>query len=116
MSNAEGMTKSESRSAIGEETFWGIDGTPVAREDPPTLRVYDLVIRASGLFRHLSFVIRHFALTMSILAVASCNKIDWSQNTHVDPNGPVEVVIPEHGAYTGAFIDFGEEEDTVNLE
>src|SRR5258708_15114766 len=34
----------------------------------------------------------------------------------VDPNGPVEVVVPEHGAYTGAFMDFGDEEDDVTLE
>src|ERR1700737_4879636 len=34
----------------------------------------------------------------------------------VDPNSPVEVVIPEHGAYAGAFMDFGDEEDTVTLE
>src|SRR6201981_4107766 len=33
-----------------------------------------------------------------------------------DPNGPVEVAIPEHGAYTGAFMDFGDEEDDVTLE
>ena len=29
----------------------------------------------------------------------------------VDRNGPVEVVTPEHGAYTGAFMDFGDAED-----
>ena len=34
----------------------------------------------------------------------------------VDPNGPVEVVTPEHGAYTGAFMDFGDAEDDVTLE
>lgn len=34
----------------------------------------------------------------------------------VDPNGPVEIVLPERGAYTGAFIDFGDEEDDVDLE
>ena len=34
----------------------------------------------------------------------------------VDPNGPAEVAIPEHGAYTGAFMDFGDEEDDVTLE
>src|SRR5436190_23811141 len=28
----------------------------------------------------------------------------------------VDVVIPEHGAYTGAFMDFGDEEDDVTLE
>src|SRR5690349_20671308 len=52
-------------------------------------------------------------IAMSILGLASCKK---SPQAAVDPNGPVEVVIPEHGAYTGAFIDFGDEEDTVNLE
>jgi len=34
----------------------------------------------------------------------------------IDSNGPVEVVIPEHGAYTGAFMDFGDEEDDGSLE
>jgi len=34
----------------------------------------------------------------------------------IDVNGPVEIVIPEHGIYTGAFIDFGDEEDDVALE
>jgi len=53
-------------------------------------------------------------IAISILAFASCNKSERKQTT-VDPNGPVEVVMPEHGAYTGAFIDFGDEEDTVNF-
>ena len=34
----------------------------------------------------------------------------------VDPNAPVEVMLPEKGAYTGAFIDFGDAEDAVALE
>src|SRR5262249_42785998 len=33
-----------------------------------------------------------------------------------DSNAPVEVVIPQHGAYTGAFMDFGDAEDDVTLE
>ena len=33
-----------------------------------------------------------------------------------DPRAPVEVVLPKVGAYTGAFIDFGEAEDAVALE
>jgi hypothetical protein len=33
-----------------------------------------------------------------------------------NPRSPVEVVLPEEGAYTGAFIDFGEAEDAVALE
>ena len=50
----------------------------------------------------------------SSLTLAGCHKRVSVQR--VDPNGPVEVVIPEHGAYTGAFIDFGEEEEDVTLE
>ncbi|MEO7167060.1 MAG: glycosyl hydrolase [Spartobacteria bacterium] len=34
----------------------------------------------------------------------------------LDRNGPVEVVLPAKGAYTGAYIDFGEAEDAVALE
>jgi len=48
------------------------------------------------------------------LVLAGCGK--QSGATHIDPNGPVEIVIPERGAYTGAFIDFGEGEDDVSLE
>jgi hypothetical protein len=33
-----------------------------------------------------------------------------------DPRATVEVVLPEVGAYTGAFIEFGEAEDAVALE
>ena len=57
-------------------------------------------------------------LLSSALAVASllagCKRSPTA--AQVDPNGPVEVVIPEHGAYTGAFMDFGDEEDDVTLE
>src|SRR5215472_17478859 len=48
------------------------------------------------------------------LALVGCHKNVAVQ--HIDRNGPVEVVIPEHGAYTGAFMDFGDEEDDVALE
>src|SRR5882757_2770687 len=33
-----------------------------------------------------------------------------------DPNAPVEVLLPANGAYTGAFMDFGDSEDDVNIE
>ena len=46
--------------------------------------------------------------------LAGCEK--QSATATVDPNGPAEVVIPEHGAYTGAFMDFGDAEDDVTLE
>jgi len=55
------------------------------------------------------------SLAMSIFALTSCKK-QALQTAHIDPNGAVEVVIPEHGAYTGAFMDFGDEEDDVTLE
>ena len=48
------------------------------------------------------------------LVLAGCSKP--SRTMQVDPNGPVEVVIPDHGAYTGAFMDFGDAEDDVTLE
>ncbi len=53
-------------------------------------------------------------LVASSLALIGCHQHIALQQ--VDPNGPVEVVIPEHGAYTGAFMDFGDEEDDVTLE
>ncbi len=31
-------------------------------------------------------------------------------------SGPVDLIIPEHQAYTGAYIDFGEKEDDVSVE
>jgi len=73
------------------------------------------VIQRSTLFRHSSFVIRHLALTIATLSILSCNKTPSSQNS-IDPNGPVDIAVPEHGAYTGAFMDFGDEEDDVTLE
>lgn len=56
-----------------------------------------------------------FGLLIGVLAVAGCRKTSL-QNAYLDPNGPVEIVIPEHGAYTGAYMDFGDEEDDVTLE
>src|ERR1700730_5552425 len=53
-------------------------------------------------------------VAMSIFGATSCERA--APRTSVDPNGPVEVVVPERGAYTGAFIDFGDEEDDVALE
>src|SRR5437879_6183000 len=74
-------------------------------------------------FRHLSirnsFGIRHSCFVILFLAslgLASCGKESPLQSTRIDPNGPVEVVVPEHGAYTGAFMDFGDEEDDVTVE
>ncbi|HLW35563.1 MAG TPA: glycosyl hydrolase [Chthoniobacterales bacterium] len=50
------------------------------------------------------------------IAVFLCGCHRPAATQKIDPDSPVEVVIPEHGAYTGAFIDFGGEEDDVTLE
>src|SRR6266404_2366845 len=50
---------------------------------------------------------------VSIMGLVSCKK---PAAAPVDPNGPVEILLPEHGAYTGAFMDFGDAEDDVTLE
>src|SRR6266513_151412 len=50
-----------------------------------------------------------------LIACASC-KQDRTASVMIDRNGPVEVGIPERGVYTGAFIDFGDAEDEVNIE
>lgn len=44
---------------------------------------------------------------------AGCQK---TRAPSLDPNAPVEVVIPQKGAYTGAFMDFGDTEDEVTLD
>ena len=61
----------------------------------------------------MNSLLPYSALVVALLLV-DCKKSPTS--AQVDPNGPVEVVIPERGAYTGAFMDFGDEEDDVTLE
>jgi hypothetical protein len=53
------------------------------------------------------------ALSLALVR-AECSKP--SPTMQVDPSGPVEVVIPDRGAYTDAFVDFGDAEDDVTLE
>ena len=54
------------------------------------------------------------ALALLFLS-SSCEKHSASAPS-AQPNESVEVALPEHGAYTGAYIDFGEAEDAVALE
>src|SRR5438094_10153722 len=63
--------------------------------------------------RLLNSVLLCSAIGVAVLFTA-CKKP--AAAARIDPNGPVEVAIPEHGAYTGAFMDFGDEEDDVTLE
>ncbi len=52
---------------------------------------------------------------LTLIALASaCHQRNKSNRP--DNGESVEVMVPEHGAYTGAFIDFGEAEEDVTLE
>ncbi len=64
----------------------------------------------------LRFGVRRFAIALLLGILAGGCERSALENARPDPNAPVEVVIPEHGAYTGAFMDFGDEEDDVTLE
>jgi len=57
-------------------------------------------------------------ITACVAASLSCIFTSCKKPTspQIDANAPVEIVVPEHGAYTGAFMDFGDEEDDVTLE
>ena len=55
-----------------------------------------------------------FSMAVSIFSISGCHKRILTEK--LDPNTPVEVMIPEHGAYTGAFIDFGDAEDALSLD
>jgi len=65
---------------------------------------------ASQMRARESFAIISLVMMASFLLCA-CHKRAAAEHP-----GAGEVVIPEHGAYTGAFMDFGDEEDDVSLE
>src|SRR2546429_586776 len=66
-------------------------------------------------FSRYKFLMRLIIALILCALAAGCKK-SAPEIAPVDPNGPVEVVVPEHGAYTGAFMDFGDEEDDVTLD
>jgi beta-mannanase len=51
------------------------------------------------------------AAAAALLAIPSCSK-----PRPAAANGPEKLLVPEKGAYTGAFMDFGDTEDDVTLE
>ena len=54
------------------------------------------------------------ALALLLLSVAAgCRK---ARPAAENENTPVELVVPAHGAYTGAYVDFGDQEDDVTLD
>src|SRR6476619_4677552 len=70
-------------------------------------------------FRHLSlricFVIRHSCFVILAVAVIGCRR-SAPPKPVFDPAAAVEVLLPATGAYTGAFMDFGDAEDEVTLD
>src|SRR6516164_2054441 len=59
--------------------------------------------------------VRLIIVLVSCALALGCKK-PVSQESPVDLEGPVKVAIPERGAYTGAYLDFGDTEDDVSLE
>jgi len=47
MTNVEGMTKSEAETRVTDDEFWGVENTPLVREEALTARVYDLEERTA---------------------------------------------------------------------
>src|SRR5437588_7345336 len=71
------------------------------------------VVRHNHLGRRIQSL--RTVILLTLIAVSSaCHQ--RTKSDKLDPAAPVEVVVPEHGAYTGAFIDFGEAEEDVTLE
>ena len=54
------------------------------------------------------------AIILALSVLPACRK--QAGASRIDPHSPVEMVLPEKGAYTGAFMDFGDTEDEVSLE
>ena len=62
----------------------------------------------------------HIFLVLLLLALPSC---DRAPQAHAPTPAEIEahaqhslLAVPEHGIYTGAFTDFGDNEDEVTLE
>jgi beta-mannanase len=60
----------------------------------------------------MTSLLRCAGAALAVLAAASCRKAPQP----AADNGPEKLLVPEHGAYTGAFIDFGDTEDDVTVE
>jgi len=57
-----------------------------------------------------------FLISASLLLLLGLGACKPTPPSPPDSQGPVTLAIPEKGAYTGAYIDFGEKEDDVTLE
>ena len=64
-------------------------------------------------------ILKTLRLCMALALVAtSCRKqlATAAPRSLASPEAPVHLVVPEQGAYTGAYMDFGDTEDAVTLE
>ncbi len=92
--------------AYSQRTSARVDFSIFASMKLPRRRItYILPVRSANVL---------LVLFPALMGLSACRKN--TPQVYVDPNGPVEIVIPEKGAYTGAFMDFGDEEDDVTLE
>jgi len=89
-------------------------GTDWTKQSNATLDSHSLWPEFVKGMRFVRLFVIIFLVAASSTGLIGCHKLIGT--AEVNSNGPVEVVIPEHGAYTGAFMDFGEEEDDVSLE
>ena len=57
-------------------------------------------------------------LVLGAAALAGCGRKPAGSKTEGTrpPGVPATLIVPSHGAYTGAYIDFGDAEDNVTLE
>ena len=76
---------------------------------PPTSLISHRLLGHSFVIRYSSFVISFLSLFLS-----ACSKRPTLPTVSADISQ--QLVVPDHGAYTGAYIDFGDEEDDVTLE
>jgi len=53
---------------------------------------------------------------VAAVALTACHRNEPANDGPKDDKPPGKLVAPEHGAYTGAYIDFGDSEDAVTLE
>jgi len=59
-------------------------------------------------------------LLLLLLLTSGCGKVEERASKPMAgapvPAGPLELILPEDGAYTGAYVDFGEGEDDVTYD
>ncbi len=56
---------------------------------------------------------KRFLAVILLGALGACEKV---APPPADPNTPQQLIVPDKGAYTGAYVDFGDTEDDVTIE